>query len=76
MKLNTAIGGYFRKQIISPVLDTNEKYFAFFLATAAIAVHGLKKKVKYFLLLDLLSKDLLLSKLPLFIHKLHQIIVL
>ena len=54
MKLNTVTGGDFIKQIISPILVINQKCFAFFLATAALAVHGLKKKVKYLLLLDLL----------------------
>ena len=48
MKLNTIIGGDFGKQVISPILVINQKYFAFFLATAALAVHGLKKESKIF----------------------------
>ena len=75
MKLNTIIGGDFGKQIISPILVINQKYFAFFLATAGLAVHGLKKESKIFTT-SWFIKDLLLPKLPLFIHKLHEIMVL
>ena len=53
MKLNTVIASDFGKQIISPILVKNQNCSAFFLATAALPVHGLKK-VKYLLLLDLL----------------------
>ena len=53
MKLNTVMMGHFGKQIINTILVINQKCFAFFLATAALAVHGLKKKVKCSLLLDL-----------------------
>ena len=53
MKLNTVMMGHFGKQIINTILVINQKCFAFFLATAALGVHGLKKKVKCSLLLDL-----------------------